>query len=162
MKVLFVCLGNICRSPLAQGLLEKEVAARGLDWSVDSAGTAGYHSGSPPDPRSVAVAAKYGLDISRQRSRKVTAADLDSYDLILGLDRQNVANLLELAGRGQNNAVAESRRRKIHPLLVYVGLAETEGADVFDPYYDDDAYEPVYQQLKRAVAELIGRLTNQG
>jgi protein-tyrosine phosphatase len=71
MKILMVCLGNICRSPLAQGLLEHKVRRRQLDWEVDSAGTGSYHIGEPPDPRSIAIAREYGLDISGQRARQL-------------------------------------------------------------------------------------------
>ena len=98
MKILAVCLGNICRSPLAEGLLRREAEALNLDWEISSGGTANYHTGSPPDPRSVAVAREHGLDITAQRSHHVTEADLEYYDLVLGMDRQNVADLRELAG----------------------------------------------------------------
>jgi protein-tyrosine phosphatase len=83
MKVLMVCLGNICRSPLAQGILERKVQERGLDWTVDSAGTGHWHVGNPPDPRSVAVAAAHGLDLSAQRARQVHWPDLGTFDLVL-------------------------------------------------------------------------------
>lgn len=151
MKILAVCLGNICRSPLAEGLLRREAAARGLDWEIASGGTAGYHTGNPPDPRSVAVAREHGLDISAQRSHRVTLADLEHYDLILGMDRQNVADLMV---RAEN----EEQREKIHLFLAYAGMEETDGPDVFDPYYDDDAYTDVYDLVERAARNTIDRL----
>jgi len=106
MKILAVCLGNICRSPLAEGLLRREAQARGLDWEIASGGTANYHTGKPPDPRSVAVAREHDLDITGQRSHQVTADDLEYYDLVLGMDRQNVEDMKERA----RNAGAKGRR----------------------------------------------------
>jgi len=162
MKILAVCLGNICRSPLAEALLRREAEVRGLDWEIASAGTANYHTGSPPDPRSVAVALEHGLDITDQRSRHVTAEDLNYYDLVLGMDRQNVEDLKELA---RTCSAAESRtqsgqvqREKIHLFLEYAGLAESEGPDVFDPYYDDQAYAGVYELVEQAAKRVVNNL----
>lgn len=151
MKIIAVCLGNICRSPLAEGLIRREAEKRGLDWEVASGGTAAYHVGNPPDPRSIAVAGEHGLDIADQRSHHVTATDLEHYDLVLGLDRQNVTDLMA-------RAKTEAQRAKIHLLLEYAGLTETEGQDVFDPYYDDGAYAGVYEQVERAAKEVVTRI----
>lgn len=153
MKILAVCLGNICRSPLAEGLLRREAEARGLAWEIASGGTAGYHTGNPPDPRSIAVAREHGLDISSQRSHHVAVADLEYYDLILGMDRQNVEDLLA-------RAETEEQRDKVHLFLGFAGLEETDGHDVFDPYYDDDAYAGVYELVERAAAATLERLAN--
>jgi protein-tyrosine phosphatase len=150
MKILAVCLGNICRSPLAEGLLRREAEKRGLDWEVASGGTAKYHIGKPPDPRSIAVAREHGLDISAQRSYHVTAADLEEYDLVLGMDRQNVEDLKQRAG-------TQVQREKIHLFLDYAGLTETDGPDVFDPYYDDGAYLGVYEVVERAAERVVAR-----
>ncbi len=151
MKILAVCLGNICRSPLAEGLLSREAEARDLDWEIASGGTAGYHTGNPPDPRSITVAREHGLDISGQRSHRVSVADLEYYDVVLGMDRQNVTDLLA-------RAETEEQRKKIRLFLEFAGLEETDGPDVFDPYYDDGAYAGVYDLVARAAAATIVRL----
>lgn len=153
MKILAVCLGNICRSPLAEGLLQREIAARGLDWEVASGGTAGYHVGKSPDPRSQAVAREHGVDISSQRSYHVTADDLEAYDIVFAMDRQNVQDL-------RNRARTQEQRDKVHLFLDYAGLAASEGPDVFDPYYDDNAYAGVYAQVERAARRVIERLAD--
>ncbi len=151
MKILAVCLGNICRSPLAEGLLRREIEARGLDWEVASGGTAGYHTGNPPDPRSIAVARENGLDIKEQRSHRVTVEDLETFDIVFGMDRQNVKDLMA-------RAITEEQRKKIHLFLDYAGLRETDGPDVFDPYYDDRAYAGVYELVERAAIRTLERL----
>lgn len=153
MKILAVCLGNICRSPLAEGLLRREIEALDLDWEVASGGTAGYHTGNPPDPRSIAVAQDHGLDITGQRSHQVVVDDLEEYDIVFGMDRQNVADLMAKAG-------TEEQRNKIHLFLDYAGLAKTDGPDVFDPYYDDRAYAGVYDLVERAAIRTIERLSS--
>lgn len=151
MKILAVCLGNICRSPLAEGLLRREVEKRGLDWEVASGGTARYHLGKPPDPRSVAVAEKHGLDIAAQRSHYVTVADLDHYDIVFAMDRQNMTDL-------KARARTQVQRDKVRLFLDYAGLLTTAGPDVFDPYYDDDAYAGVYEVVERAAIQAVERL----
>ena len=105
-SVLFVCLGNICRSPLAEGVLRAVAEERGLGRRVliDSAGTGGWHIGSAPDPRSISIAARHGIEIAGQKARKVSAADFERFDLILGMDRSNTDDLRALAparGRGR-------------------------------------------------------------
>lgn len=157
MKILMVCLGNICRSPLAEGLLRREIDRAGLDWEVSSGGTAGYHVGNPPDPRSIAVAAAHGLDISAQRSHQVTRADLEAYDLVFGMDRQNVADLKQLA-RTQVRGGGTTSDENIRLYLDYTGLRETDGPDVFDPYYDDDGFAGVYDLLERAAKRAVASI----
>lgn len=151
MKILAVCLGNICRSPLAEGLLRREIERHGLGWEVSSGGTARYHTGKPPDPRSQAVAIANGIDISDQRSYHVTAEDLEYYDIVFAMDRQNAEDLRE-------RAQTDAQKEKVKLFLEYAGLAESEGPDVFDPYYDDDAYVGVYDQVERAAKRTIARL----
>jgi protein-tyrosine phosphatase len=151
MKILAVCLGNICRSPLAEGLLRREAEKRGLDWEISSGGTANYHIGKPPDPRSVAVAQEHKLDITDQRSHQVTADDLEHYDLVLGMDRQNVADL-------KARARTQVQRDKIHLFLDFASLVEAAGPDVFDPYYDDRAHGGVYELVERAAVAVVERL----
>jgi protein-tyrosine phosphatase len=151
MKIIAVCLGNICRSPLAEGLLRREAEALELDWEIASGGTAGYHTGNPPDPRSIAIARQHELDISGQRSHHVTVADLEYYDIILGMDRQNVEDL-------RARAETREQREKVHLFLEFAGLTETDGPDVFDPYYDDGAYAAVYELVGRSARATIARL----
>ena len=150
-RILAVCLGNICRSPLAEALLEKEATRRGLNWEVDSAGTSGWHQGELPDPRSRAVGQRYGLDLSNQRSRKLLADDLETFDLILAMDRQNARNIRLLSnGNGSGRAAVEE-------ILAFAGLADEHGPDVVDPYHDDDGFESVYHLLARAAALIADR-----
>jgi protein-tyrosine phosphatase len=151
MTILAVCLGNICRSPLAEGLLRREAEARGLDWEIASGGTANYHTGKPPDPRSVAIAREHDLDITGQRSHQVTADDLEYYDLVLGMDRQNVEDMKE-------RARTQVQREKVHLFLEYAGLLGSDGPDVFDPYYDDRTFAGVYDLVARAAEGTITRL----
>ncbi len=153
MKIIAVCLGNICRSPLAEGLLRRAAAARGFDWEIASGGTAGYHVGNPPDPRSIAIAQTQGLDISQQRSHQVSREDLDYYDLVLAMDRKNYQHLQALAA-------SPEQRAKIQLLLEYTGLAETAGPDVFDPYWDDGGFAGVYQLLEEAARKVVDKLAD--
>lgn len=146
-KVLAVCLGNICRSPLAEGLIQRAANEVGLNWEVASAGTGGWHVGNPPDPRSRAVAKAHQLDITQQRAQQVNATLLEEYDLVLAMDRQNFADLTSMA--------TSSQLPKIKLLLDYTGLSEQHGPDVFDPYWDDDGFEGVYQLLKNAANKLV-------
>lgn len=100
--ILFVCLGNICRSPLAEGVLRYKVREKRLDhrFDIDSAGCGGWHAGEAPDHRSIAVAARFGMDISGQCARQIKTHDFDHYDLILGLDRDNVRHLTKMQPPG--------------------------------------------------------------
>lgn len=126
-SILFVCLGNICRSPLADGALRHRVRQLDLGWTVDSAGTGGWHRGDPPDPRAIAVARAHGVDISDLRGRQVSAADFDRFDLILAMDHDNLAGLRRIAPVG---APADLR-------LALDLVPGREGQAVADPYYGD-------------------------
>lgn len=146
-KVLMVCLGNICRSPLAEGILESKVDPEAV--YVDSAGTGGYHIGNSPDPRSVAVARKYGLDIEKQRCRKFQVSDFQKFDIIYVMDKTNYDNVVALA---QNDTDTE----KVKLLLEEVGLPEKQ---VPDPYYDeDDGFEHVYRLIDQACEAIAKKL----
>lgn len=126
-SILFVCLGNICRSPLADGALRHMAAQRGLGWTVDSAGTGGWHSGDAPDARAIAVAARDGVDISGLRARQVTAEDFVRFDLILAMDHANLGGL---------RAIAPARHDA--DLRLAFDLVEgRNGQSVADPYYGD-------------------------
>lgn len=125
--VLFVCLGNICRSPLADGALRHEVARQKLGWMVDSAGTGGWHAGDAPDKRAIAVAAGHGVDIAGLRARQVRSDDFARFDLILAMDHDNLARLHAIAPRGHTADVRLA-------LDLVDGRA---GQAVADPYYGD-------------------------
>jgi protein-tyrosine phosphatase len=149
MKILAVCLGNICRSPLAEGLLRREIEARDLDWTVDSAGTGSWHAGEQPDPRSIAVANNHGLDISGQRARQLFPADLDQYDLILAMDESNYEKINKLVQR-------EDHRTKIYRITEYA-FPDREVENVPDPYWDNNGFEGVYAMLSAAAVRVIER-----
>lgn len=146
-RVLMVCLGNICRSPLAQGILEAKAASQHLAVEVDSAGTSHWHTGEKPDPRSVYTAAQHGLDISGQRARQFTANDFRSYDLILAMDQSNYDDILRLAPD-------ETAQKKVKKIMDFVPGAQA-GSNVPDPYWDDDGFEKVYGMLDQACEGII-------
>ena len=143
-----VCLGNICRSPLAEGILKRKLEDRGLDWTVDSAGTGFWHIGEPPDPRSVSTARKYGLDISRQRARQIEPSDLDNFDLILAMDSSNYQDILRLANSGQ-------QENKVEMILNYINPGAND--NVPDPYWNDDGFDQVFHMLDEACERVIER-----
>jgi len=155
MKVLFVCLGNICRSPTAEGVL-RSIAAREspeLDLQIDSAGTADYHVGEPPDRRTVAAAKRRGYDLSSLRARQVRAEDFRRFDYVLAMDR---ANLSELESRRLSDATAT--------LSLFMGFAPDRGYDeVPDPYYGGvEDFERVLDLCEAASRGLLAQLKNVG
>ncbi len=144
MKVLMVCLGNICRSPLAHGILEKMIIENQLDWEVDSCGTSGFHNGELPDSRSIEVADKNGIDIKGQRSRQLIAEDIDAFDLIIAMDQSNYNDIRRMAQVDQHD--------KIEMLLNYSFPGQNR--KVPDPYYDG-GFERVYDMIYDACAKLL-------
>lgn len=140
MKILMVCLGNICRSPVAEGIMKTKAAKYHLNLAIDSAGTSGWHNGSQPDGRSVKNAAKNGVDISTQESRKVMLSDFELFDVVYAMDKENYNNLINLAPHGLHY--------KIKMILneAYPG----EDKSVPDPYYTDDGFDQVYSLLDEA------------
>lgn len=144
-----VCLGNICRSPLAEGIMRDKIGQLKLEWEVDSAGTGGWHSGEKPDRRSISVAAKYGIDISGQRARQFYLSDFDHFDLILAMDASNYADLLRLAPDA-------ARRQKVRLIL---DAAHGQPMEVADPYNDDDGFEPTFFLLDEACDKIIDRFS---
>ena len=140
MKILMVCLGNICRSPLAHGVMEHLAQQKGLNWEIDSAGTGNWHIGEQPDRRSIAVARKYGLDISGQSCRQFETADFERFDQILVMDYSNLNDVKALARN-------EEEHNKISLFL--------KDSIVPDPYHDDDQFDPVYQMIEKRCKELI-------
>lgn len=148
VKVLMVCLGNICRSPLAEGILKSKVNLNEV--TIDSAGTAAYHVGNLPDPRSIAVAKKHGIDITTQRARKFTVKDFDSFDFIYAMDQNNFDDILKLARNKED-------KKKV--LLILNEVRPFQNNSVPDPYYGgDDGFENVYQMLNKACAEIASKL----
>ncbi len=143
-----VCLGNICRSPLAEGILKSKINSNHV--SVDSAGTGHWHIGQLPDPRSIEIAQKHGLDITNQRGRQFTQQDFLDFDHIFVMDNSNKENVLQLT---QNNAEKEKVQ------LILDELFPLENVDVPDPYYGgDQGFENVYQMLDKACDEIAKRL----
>lgn len=148
--ILLVCLGNICRSPIAEGTLRRAAKNAGLDLIVDSAGCGGWHAGEAPDRRSIMVAERHGVFIHDQQARQVTTADFDRFDLILGLDRDNVRHLTSMRPDGAKARVA-----------LYLDEALGEAKDVPDPYYGGTAdFEAVFMLCEKAGAALIKRLAS--
>ncbi|SFN56502.1 protein-tyrosine phosphatase [Algoriella xinjiangensis] len=143
MKILMVCLGNICRSPLAEGILQAKVGDKHL---VDSAGTGDWHVGEQPDRRSVSVAKMHGVDISDQRAMHFNPIFFEEFDLIFAMDKQNSIDLQKLARN-------EEEQNKVK-LILKEGLGVAH--NVPDPYYDnEDAFEHVYQLLDDATNGII-------
>jgi protein-tyrosine phosphatase len=149
-SVLFVCLGNICRSPLAEGVFRAVAAEKGLQeaFMIDSAGTGGWHVGSGPDPRSTAIAGRYGIDISAQKCRKVSDQDFEAFDYIFGMDESNIDALLQRA--------PENARQKVHLFMDYALGIRTE---IPDPYYGGpDGFEIVYRMIREGSEALASKL----
>lgn len=144
--ILFVCLGNICRSPLAEAAFRAELNRTRQQWSVDSAGTGGWHSGDPPDPRAQAVARQSGIDISGYRARQVAPQDFAQFDLIVAMDRQNMSDL-----RGIMPADAKAR------LALFLDFTPgSAGQSVADPYYGDARdFEAAWRQICVGAAHLV-------
>lgn len=143
MKLLMVCLGNICRSPLAEGIMRHLAKEQDLDWHIDSAGTGDWHVGEGPDRRSTRTAMNHGIDISRQVCRLFKVGDFDAFDLILVMDKSNLSDILAKA-RDEEDA------KKVKLLL---------GDEIVpDPYYDDAQFEPVFQLIEQGCREIIKQL----
>lgn len=148
MKVLMVCLGNICRSPLAQGILENQAKEKNVKIYVDSAGTAGYHVGSPPDIRAINIAKKYGIDITNQKARKFQLEDFDNFDIIYVMDQNNYNDLL-------NYNINAQQAKKI--ILIMNEVDANSNIAVPDPYYND-GFENVYQMLLKTCQKIIKKI----
>lgn len=138
MKILMVCLGNICRSPMAEGIMGEMIQKSGLDWEVDSAGTSSWHNGEGPDPRSVEIANQHGVDISKQISRMIVESDFEDFDLILCMD-QEVLRDVSMIGRELG------KEDKVHSF---------NNIDVPDPYFEDEGFEGVYHVIEQGCEAL--------
>ena len=138
MKILMVCLGNICRSPIAEGIMRK---LGGKKVEVDSAGTAGYHIGSYPDTRMISTGFEHGIDISNLRARQFQSDDFDSFDLIFAMDSSNYRNIISLA-KDDND------KKKVKMML--------ENSNIPDPFYgNDEGFEHVYQLIYEACQKFL-------
>jgi protein-tyrosine phosphatase len=148
-RILMVCLGNICRSPLAEGILKSKVFS--FKTFVDSAGTGAYHIGKKPDPRSISIASINGLDITGQRARKFTVEDFDSFDLIYAMDNSNYHNIIDLARNDEDKSKVKLILNEVFP---------GENLDVPDPYYGGEfGFKNVYKMLDEA-CDVISKKLN--
>ena len=145
MKILMVCLGNICRSPLAEGIMKKKIQEHQLNWKVDSAGTAAWHAGEKPDSRSIKVAQKNNIDILNQRGRQFQARDLDDFDLVLTMDATNYQNVRYLT-------TSSEQENKIHLIMNFVNPGLNQ--QVPDPYITE-GFESVFEMLELACNKII-------
>lgn len=150
MRILFVCTGNICRSPTADGVARARIAALGLDWMIDSAGTGDWHAGESPDERATETAARRGYDLSPLRARAVDRADFDRFDHLIAMDASHERFLRRLAPGRSGGQVSR--------LMDWVDAPAER--DVPDPYYGhDDGFERVLDQIEAGVDGLIARLS---
>lgn len=147
MKILMVCLGNICRSPLADGLMRDKIKGQGLSAIVDSAGTSNHHFNEAPDPRMRATAREMGINIDHLRARQFSTNDFEEFDLIFAMDQSNYRNIVKLAK-------SEVEKSKVHLLLNE--LHPNQNMEVPDPYYGgDQGFKNVYRLLDEATDALI-------
>jgi protein-tyrosine phosphatase len=140
-----VCLGNICRSPLAEGVMQQLAKENGLDWQIDSAGTGNWHVGQGPDHRSTRTARNHGIDISNQVCRLFRISDFDEFDIIYVMDKSNLSDILAMA-RDEEDA------KKVRLLL--------GDKIVPDPYYNDEQFEPVFKMIEEGCKEIIKQHSN--
>lgn len=149
-KILMVCLGNICRSPLAEGILRSKLNTN--TFFIDSAGTANYHVGHTPDKRSIAVAKKYGLDISHLKGRQFSELDFDAFDFIYVMDESNFENVINLARNDEDKAKVKLILNEVYPNQNY---------SVPDPYFGgDEGFENVFKMLDEACDNIVKKLNS--
>lgn len=150
-RLLFVCLGNICRSPAAEGVLRTKANQRGMELYIESAGTGAWHVGDPPDSRMIKAAAKRGYDLSHQRARKVEFSDFFEFDYILAMDLSNHTDLLEMA---PPNRECDIR--------LFLDFADCETRETPDPYYGgDQGFEQVLDLIELGADGLIDHLEDE-
>ena len=137
-------MGNICRSPLAEGIMRQMVKEQNLDWEIASAGTGAWHVGKAPDDRSIEVARKAGYDISEQRARHFSSNLFDEYDYIFVMDKNNYKEIIR-------HAKSEAHRDKVHYFLPDYG-------EVLDPYHHDHLFSPVFEEIEARCRRLIKQL----
>lgn len=149
MRILFVCLGNICRSPIADGVMRHLVKTHKLDWYVDSAGTSNYHIGEHPDRRAQKIAMKYNVDISDLKGRQFSVNDFDDFDYIFVMDASNYQNVVKLARTEEDKAKVELFLNRLEPGM---------NRGVQDPWYDDALFEPVYKEIEKTCKIILSDL----
>lgn len=149
MKILMVCLGNICRSPLAEGILQHKADAAGLNWQVDSAGTNGYHVGEAPHKLSQKVAKLNGIDISKQCARRFSASDFENYDKIYAMAGDVIDEMKWIAGNKYDSDKVDLLMNELHP---------EQNEDIPDPWYGTEpGYHTTYEMIDKATDALIGK-----
>lgn len=147
MKILMVCLGNICRSPLAEGILQHKANTNNLNWAVDSAGTSGYHNGEQPHHLSIKVAKQNGIDISNQKSRKFLREDIIKFDKIFVMDLDNYNEVKHICGKDWNKEKVDLLLNISHP---------NTNKEVPDPWYGgEDGYHNVFKMIDAACDTLV-------
>lgn len=153
MKILMVCLGNICRSPLAEGIMEHKIQEHNLEWQVDSAGTNGYHVGEAPHRLSQKVAAMNGIDISRQRARDFTPGDFEQFDIIYAMAKDVIDEIKWIAGKSFDPAKIKLLMDEVYP---------GKKMDVPDPWYGPEpGYHEVFKMIDKACDTIIKKYAGQ-
>ncbi|WP_339723213.1 low molecular weight protein-tyrosine-phosphatase [uncultured Paraglaciecola sp.] len=148
LSVLFVCLGNICRSPSAEAVFKKKAADQGVIIEIDSAGTAGYHKGAAPDKRAQAVGEERGYSFKGLKCRKVVEQDFEKFDYVLGMDNENVANLLEICPEELQHKVA-----------LFLSFGQSKEQEVPDPYYGGKGgFEYVLDLIEQGADDFVQHL----
>lgn len=154
MKVLFVCLGNICRSPMAEGIMKSLAMENKLSWHIDSAATESYHIGAMPDKRAIATCKRHGVHIADQRARKLTAKDFDDFDIIYAMAEEVMREIVR-----DHKAAAGSKKLRLLLEEVFPG----EGRSVPDPYYGaEEGFEPVFQLIKKGCKAVLRKYADIG
>ena len=153
MRILMVCLGNICRSPLAEGILKAKAASAGFNWTVESAGTNRYHTGEAPHRLSQKIAMQNGIDISGHRARTFVKEDMADYDRIFSMAADVLEDMRSISGNKYDETKVELLMNELHP-----GLNE----DVPDPYYGgEEGYHLVFEMMKQACDSIIEKYATQ-
>ena len=147
MKILLVCLGNICRSPMAEGILREMIRREGLSWTTDSAGTGDYHVGEQPDKRAMKAMRDQGIDISDLRARQIRPRDFEDFDLLLAMDASNLRNMLSVAPNGE-------LRKKARLMMDFA--PDHASREVPDPYFGgEEGFAEVYDMLTIACGNVL-------
>jgi len=150
MKILMVCMGNICRSPMAEGIMRDTASKNGLTCQIDSAGTINYHEGSPPDSRAIKKSKEHGIDISMLRARPFEVSDYNDFDLIYVMDVQNFKEVIRQARNDKDRAKVKMIMNEVFP---------DENIEVPDPYYGgEQGFENVFQMLTKACEVIAGKI----
>lgn len=152
MRILIVCLGNICRSPIAEGVLKEKVRKHSLDWTIASAGTNGYHTGEAPHHFSQKVCKTAGIDISGQRAKQFVPQDFAQYDKIYVMADDVYEDVVRIAGKAVDHSKLDYFLNELHP---------GKDASVPDPWYgDEDGYTPVYEMIEETCEVIVRKYKN--